>query len=109
MQRRLGDQRVVIVRPKHPRSLQRRDHARDGLQLCSGLGDRLLVDHKCLDKELVREFFEAAVVGDLRSEEEEAETSLGSFDLVVQQGDDLVDEFEYRGEALLPVFHLRRQ
>lgn len=109
MQRRLGDQRIVVVASKHPRPLQRPNDDRDGLKLCSTLRDRLLVDDEGLNVELVRELLETCFVGDLGGEEEESETGFGGFDAVVEDGDDLVDEFEDGGEFGFPGFVLRRE
>lgn len=109
VQRRLGDERVVIVASEHPRPLQAPDDNGDGLELSSRIRDRLLVDDECLNVELVRELLETRFVGDLGGEEEEAKASLRRFDPVVEDGDDLVDKLEYSGELCLPGFVLRSE
>lgn len=44
MERRLGDQRVVVIRAEHARALERADDERDCLELGAALGDVVLVD-----------------------------------------------------------------
>jgi len=107
MQRRLGDQRIVVIASKDPRPLERANDDRDGLKLSSTLRDGLLVDNKGLNVELVRQFLETCFVGDLSGEEEESEAGFGGFDAVVEDGDDLVDEFEDGGEFCFPGIVLR--
>ena len=77
MQRRLRDQRVVVVEPEDARVRQRADDEGDRLQLRARLVDALLVDSERLHVEVVREVFEAALICNLRSEKEEAERDGG--------------------------------
>ena len=103
MQRRLRDQRIIVLTAKDPARLEGADDARDRLKLGTRLRDGLLVNDKRLDKELVRQLFEVAIVCDLGGQKEEPETGVGGLDFVVEEGDNLVDEFEERGEPGLPV------
>ena len=77
MQRRLSDQRVVVLLAKAPRHLQGAGDGADGLELCSRIADAVLVDGERLGEEFVGEFFEAALVGDLAARDKEAEAEFG--------------------------------
>ncbi len=73
------------------------------MQLSSALRYALLVDHEGLDVEFVCKLLEIAFVSDLSGEEEEPEASVRRFHLVVENTDDLVDEFEETADFVLPV------
>lgn len=94
MQRRLCNQRIVIIVSKHPTRLQARNDADDSLQLRARLRDALFVNHKRLNKEFVRELFQLALVRDGRGEQKEAQADVGNLAFVVERGSELVDQFE---------------
>jgi hypothetical protein len=94
MQRRLRDQRIIIIHPKHLGALQSLDNERDRLQLRTALGDVVFVYCERLDVEIVGEVFESAFVGDLGGEEEETEGDCRRFDLGAEDGSELAHEFE---------------
>lgn len=73
VQRRLRDERIVVVRAEHPRTLEGADDERDRLELRAALRDVVLVDGERLDVEVVREILEPALVRNLRSEQEKPE------------------------------------
>ena len=72
MERRLGNQRIVIIRPKDSARLKRTDYPCDRLQLRSRFRYRFLVNHECLNKELVCQFFQSTIIRNLSSEEEQS-------------------------------------
>jgi len=70
MQRGFGNQHIIIVLAKDLGPLKRVDDKGDSLELCSALGDVVLVHGKGLHVELIGELFESAFIGDLCSKEE---------------------------------------
>ena len=100
MQRRLGDQGIIVVLAKHPRDLERANDGRDGLQLGLGFRDRFLVDRERLHGKLVRELFLTGLVRSGKRKEVQAEADVGRrIDLVVEDRRALVDELEQGREA----------
>ena len=102
MQRRLGDQRCVVVHAKHLGVGKSTNNKRDGLQLRARLRDTVFVHAECLHIKVVCKVFEAAFVGDLGGEKEEAEGDGRCFNLGGKDGSELAHELEDGGHFGLP-------
>jgi hypothetical protein len=102
VQRRLGDERVVIVRTEDSRRLQGTDDRCDGLELRPALRYALLVDDERLDVEFVCELLEVAFVCNLSGEKEQAQARVRCFDLVIQDADYLVNKLEQAADFGFP-------
>ena len=70
VQRRLGNQYIIVLFAEDLSPLERINDKGDSLELRPTLGDIVLVHGKSLHVELVRELFESAFIGDLCSKEE---------------------------------------
>lgn len=103
VQGRLGDQRIVVLHSEDPGTSERADDEGDGLQLCSALGDVILVRRERLHVEVVRQVLEAALVGDLSGEKEKPQTDVRSFDIGAEDGGELSNKLEDSGDFCSPV------
>ena len=103
MQRRLGDQRVVVLLSETPGPVQCPcDHAH-GLELCSAVADGFLVNGKSLGEGFVCHFLEAALIGDLSAGNEQPQAEIGRPVACVKRRDGRVHEFVEGGGLGRPV------
>ena len=98
VQRRLGNQRIIPIHLKHPRTLQRPNDQRDRRELRPALRDRIFVYGKCLDVQVVREVFKSSpTLGrNLGGEKEQAEGEGGRVDLGCEDRCAFAHEFQDR-------------
>lgn len=103
MQRRLGNEGIVIIIPKHSTGLQTTDNPNNRLQLSPRFRNRLFINDKRLNEKFIRQFLQSTLISYRSSEEEQSKTRLGHFALVIQGSRELMDELEEGGQAGLIV------
>ena len=105
MQSSLGDQCIVVLLGEPSGSVQGPGDDADGLELSSGVTDRVFVDRKCLRKEFVANFLESCLVGNFTTHDEQSKSQVSTAGVhpLIQVIDTLVQEAIESGRLRLPV------